>query len=230
MIKNNILLTFISKYSLSNKICTFTKNSIKIVLFGVERTLFDYKMNFGLYDPALEEEEEQDIPDGATPILLMGLDGCGKTTLFHNFLYRDFKRNHSPTQRLGHFTFKFDENLVFLQELGGSDSFAEKWANYYSGKKGLIWIVDSIDRGRVIESREVIDSVLGDRATADMPVLIILNKQDSKYKMTDEFISKYFSSECFSDRNTKVVKASFLSLDGVHDGFSWLMNEIIRND
>lgn len=185
-------------------------------------------MNFEFPEDFFEEEEEQ-IPNDSIPILLMGLDGSGKTALFQNFVYGDYTNKPKSTWLLGHFTFKFDEKLVFLQELGGRYRFMEKWENYYPGKKGLIWVVDSIDRGRIIESQEVLDKLLLNNDLKELPVLIIFNKQDGKYKMTDEFIHQYFYDEHYHDKNVKIIKTSFYTLENVYEGFDWLIKQILTN-
>ena len=67
---------------------------------------------------------------------------------------------------------------VASQDVGGQDKIRPLWRHYYTGTQGLIFVVDSEDRGRIDEARQELHRILGDRDMKDAVLLVFANKQD----------------------------------------------------
>lgn len=173
-----------------------------------------------------EEEPIPEIPDDYTLVLLMGLDESGKTALINKFVYDELFRP-SPTDLAEHTKYTFNDKNLFIRELGGRFRFREKWPDLYQGAAALIWVVDMIDRGRVIESRDELEKVLNHPLIQNLPVLVIFNKIDSRIKMSHEKCDELMEiSRLFENRKHKVIDTCNLTCENMREGFEWLTNNM----
>jgi len=118
--------------------------------------------------------------DTGTPsrILLLGLDGAGKTTI----LYR-VKLNETvssiPTIGFNVETVTPCKGVTFtVWDVGGQQKIRVLWKYYFQNNDGLIYVVDSTDIERIKESAAELHSILEDDNMRNVPVVIIANKQD----------------------------------------------------
>ncbi len=54
----------------------------------------------------------------------------------------------------------------------------EPRADPFSGTQGLIFVIDSSDRGRIDEARQELHRIINDREMKDSLLLVFANKQD----------------------------------------------------
>ena len=90
-------------------------------------------------------EEEREMR-----ILMLGLDGAGKTTVVRKLLERDVNVIE-PTLGFNIDTVQFDAYNVNVWDVGGQKSIRTFWKNYFERTEGLIWVVDCADRSRLGE-------------------------------------------------------------------------------
>ena len=105
-------------------------------------------------------------------ILILGLDGAGKTTILYrlqvgevvttipSILYRKIKKKCKNSIHFTHLYLKLAigfnvetvtfKNLKFqVWDLGGQTSIRPYWRCYYSNTDAIIYVVDSMDRDRI---------------------------------------------------------------------------------
>jgi ADP-ribosylation factor protein 6 len=71
------------------------------------------------------------------------------------------------------------KNVKFnVWDVGGQDKIRPLWRHYYTGTQGLVFVVDSCDKDRIVEAREELHKILGDREMKDALLLVFANKQD----------------------------------------------------
>ena len=71
------------------------------------------------------------------------------------------------------------KNISFtVWDVGGQDKIRTLWRHYYQNTQGLIFVVDSNDRDRVLEARDELNKMLGEDEMRDVILLVFANKQD----------------------------------------------------
>ena len=70
-------------------------------------------------------------------------------------------------------------NIQFtVWDVGGQDKIRPLWRHYYQNTQGIIFVVDSNDRDRVVEAREELQRMLNEDELRDALLLVFANKQD----------------------------------------------------
>ncbi|VEL39021.1 unnamed protein product [Protopolystoma xenopodis] len=121
-------------------------------------------------------------------ILMLGLDAAGKTSkslnlgcIFQAILYR-LKLGSSvttiPTVGFNVETVQYKNIKFNVWDVGGQEKIRPLWRHYYTGTQGLIFVVDSADRDRIVEARQELHRIACDREMNDAIILIFANKQD----------------------------------------------------
>jgi len=71
------------------------------------------------------------------------------------------------------------KNIQFtVWDVGGQDKIRPLWRHYFQNTQGIIFVVDSNDRDRVVEAREELQRMLNEDELRDALLLIFANKQD----------------------------------------------------
>lgn len=165
-------------------------------------------------------------------ILFLGLDNAGKTTLLHmlkeNRLQAHIPTLHPNTDELiiGNIKFKtFD--------LGGHETARRLWQDYFTTVDGVVYLVDSVDRGRFPEAKKELDALLTSDELQDVPFLVLGNKIDMPSAASEEEL-KYalglmdtYGKDKGPDSNNNVrpielYMCSVIRRMGYSDGFKWI--------
>jgi small GTP-binding protein len=71
------------------------------------------------------------------------------------------------------------KNIQFtVWDVGGQDKIRPLWRHYFQNTQGIIFVVDSNDRDRVVEAREELQRMLNEDELRDAILLVFANKQD----------------------------------------------------
>jgi GTPase SAR1 family protein len=151
----------------------------------------------------------------------MGLDESGKTSLVGSLCYGKVLTSMATGLR-DDTPYIHNGTTVLIRELGGRFRFRSDWFAQFEGARALIWVIDSIDRGRVFESKDEFERVLARPELAGAPVLFVMNKQDAIIKMERDQIIEWFDFPKYRDRAITVVTASKKSCPDFVDGVTWL--------
>ena len=115
-------------------------------------------------------------------ILLLGLDGSGKSTLFQrmqNSKTRAVSRDTLlPTIAYNVTSLDVDGRACTLWDVSGSPLTRDLWKHYLSGTDCLVWVVDSSDVCRIEESRALLHRMVSHRALHGVPLVVVASKQD----------------------------------------------------
>ncbi|CAD0096987.1 unnamed protein product [Aureobasidium vineae] len=98
-------------------------------------------------------------------ILMVGLDAAGKTTILYKL-------------KLGEITVEYKNIQFTVWDVGGQDKIRPLWRHYFQNTQGIIFVVDSNDRDRVVEAREELQRMLNEDELRDALLLVFANKQD----------------------------------------------------
>ncbi|XP_042523031.1 ADP-ribosylation factor-like protein 10 [Dipodomys spectabilis] len=120
-------------------------------------------------EPALEELEQREV-------LVLGLDGCGKSTFLRMLAGKPPLEGHVPTWGFNSVRLPTRNFEVDLLEIGGSQNLRFYWKEFVNEVDVLVFMVDSADRPRLPSARQELHKLLD--KDPDLPVVVVANKQD----------------------------------------------------
>ncbi|KAG2253151.1 hypothetical protein Bca52824_083287 [Brassica carinata] len=110
-------------------------------------------------------------------LLMVGLDAAGKTTILYKLKLGEIVTT-IPTIGFNVETVEYKNISFTVWDVGGQDKLRPLWKYYFQNTQGLIFVVDSNDRDRVIEAREELHKILNEEELRDAVLLVFANKQD----------------------------------------------------
>ncbi|XP_056295412.1 ADP-ribosylation factor-like protein 13A [Pseudoliparis swirei] len=111
-------------------------------------------------------------------ILVVGLDKAGKTSSIRGMLRVPLGVEAGPTHGCVRSELRLENYQVTLMDVGGSTESRGAWRQLYGKVHGIIFVVDSSDRQRIKEVKEVLADLLKQPRVAGKPILVLANKQD----------------------------------------------------
>ena len=108
----------------------------------------------------------------------------------------------------------------FLLTVGGAEKFRSFWPNFTAGTDVLVYIVDGSDPNRLQESKEALDKVLADSKLKDVPLVLIVSKQDLPGASSAKEVAEVFKVESsfLPNRLVEVVGIQISDKDGQDEG------------
>ena len=112
-------------------------------------------------------------------ILMIGLDGAGKTTILYQLKLRIMQKTF-PTIGFNTETIKYKGLNLTIWDAGGVDKVRVLWKHYLQETDGVIFVIDSWDKDRFCEAIEELEKLLAEEELRDCCFLIFFHKLDSK--------------------------------------------------
>jgi len=179
-------------------------------------------------------------------VLVVGLDGAGKTTI----VYR-VKLNGTMIQSIPTIGFNV-ENITHRKlemnfwDVSGAQSLRPLWSQFYHGVNAILFVVDAAEAGdpelsRIDEARQELHALLSniqhDITTDDeeykkenqIAVLILANKQDHEGALSADQISDLMQVEVLENDfhvKTRVEPTSAVTGEGLDKSLDWLVKAI----
>lgn len=155
-------------------------------------------------------------------ILILGLDGAGKTTILYRLQVGDIVST-IPTIGFNVETVQY-KNLKFqVWDLGGQTSIRPYWRCYYSNTDAIIYVVDSMDRDRIGMAKHELHSMLEEEEDLKNTVLCIFaNKQDMEGSASVTDVANALSLSAIKHHRYQIFKTSALRGDGLDEAMEWL--------
>jgi len=127
-------------------------------------------------------------------ILILGLDGAGKTTILYK-LHCGEVVTTIPTIGFNVETVSYKNIKFQVWDLGGQTSLRPYWRCYFANTNAIIYVVDSADSERLGISKDELMSMLEEEELKDTCLLVFANKQGTQINFDAE-ASRY--SWCFN--------------------------------
>ena len=160
---------------------------------------------------------------GSQNVLLLGLDGSGKTSILARLLGDD-PRTVLPTLgfSIRAFSFSHENQTLKVWDQGGTPAMRRYWPAYYSKAHAVAFVIDSADRRRLAEASMVLQELLDDDSLLGIPLLVLANKQDSPSAIPADEIEDLLHLGSIRDRTWNCLSCSALRGAGLVDGMRWL--------
>merc|ERR1712142_1213427 len=158
-------------------------------------------------------------------ILILGLDGAGKTTILYRLQVGEVVTT-IPTIgfNVEQVTYK---NLRFqVWDLGGQTSIRPYWRCYYSNTDAIIYVVDSADRDRIGISKQELVSMLEEEELKSAILVVLANKRDMEGAMTVAEVHSALGLDALKTRTFQIFKTSAVKGDGLDQAMDWLANAL----
>ncbi|CAD0025716.1 unnamed protein product [Aureobasidium pullulans] len=149
-------------------------------------------------------------------ILMVGLDAAGKTTILYKLKLGEIVTT-IPTIGFNVETVEYKNIQFTVWDVGGQDKIRPLWRHYFQNTQGIIFVVDSNDRDRVVEAREELQRMLNEDELRDALLLNAMNAAEITDKLGLHSLRQrawYIQSTCAT------------SGDGLYEGLEWLSNSL----
>lgn len=141
-------------------------------------------------------------------VLLLGLEGSGKTTLFDRLKYNEVYVRY-PTIGFNADSVRINSLNVTLWDFGGHDKIMKLWNNYFEYTDLVILVIDASDS----EQNESIKSILN-ILQKDLPgvyIMILLNKCDLLNACSTEYYISKINFDSFNLKICKIIRTSLIN-------------------
>ncbi|KAL3414689.1 ADP-ribosylation factor family-domain-containing protein [Aspergillus fumigatus] len=172
-------------------------------------------------------------------ILMVGLDAAGKTTILYKLKLGEIVTTiptigqSSTLASSGRFNVETVEykNIQFtVWDVGGQDKIRPLWRHYFQNTQGIIFVVDSNDRDRIVEAREELQRMLNEDELRDALLLVFANKQDLPNAMSPAEITQQLGLQSLTRRAWYIQSTCATTGDGLYEGLEWLADALRKSN
>lgn len=154
-------------------------------------------------------------------IVVLGLDNAGKTTMLKAIAGEDALKV-SPTKGFNVKSIETHGLTLTVWDIGGQRSIRSHWRNYLDSLDGLVFVIDSSDRGRREEEKSELYELLNEPKISKVPLLVLANKQDLIDSVPASEVAKQLDLQSIKSRPWSIQPCSATSSEGLSDGLAWL--------
>ncbi|PAA78966.1 hypothetical protein BOX15_Mlig014392g2, partial [Macrostomum lignano] len=159
-------------------------------------------------------------------ILICGLDAAGKTSVLYRLKTGELLCTIP--------TIGFNVELVSVEgrakltiwDIGGRDKMRALHRHYYPNSRGVLYIVDGVDRDRLGESVDELNrlcSELDDCELGDIPLALLCNKSDLKPQAVAETCNELRKVAASIRRPCRCFEVSAATGAGLAEAVDWLI-------
>uniref|UniRef100_A0A3Q3J7L2 ADP-ribosylation factor-like 13A n=1 Tax=Monopterus albus TaxID=43700 RepID=A0A3Q3J7L2_MONAL len=168
-------------------------------------------------------------------ILVVGLDKAGKTSSIKGMLRVPSCVDARPTHGCVRNELRVENYLVTLLDVGGSAESRGVWRELCGEAHGIIFVVDSSDRQRMWEVKDVLHDLLKQPRVAGKPLLVLANKQDKMNALPGSDLIEILSLEKLVNQSHSLCHiepcSALMDLRRWSDrktlrGLRWLLREV----
>ncbi|CAD8137811.1 unnamed protein product [Paramecium octaurelia] len=157
------------------------------------------------------------------PLLLMiGLDGAGKTTILNRLI---LGKVESYTSTLGFYIENIQSKKldIISWDIRREDKFKILWKPYLQDTKGIIYVIDCFDKNRMHEAKFELLQLLLDPQLFVCPLLIYANKQDQAKISSEELIAELMIQRI--SKNYHIQPCCSITGQGLQEGLKWIQEQ-----
>ncbi len=151
-------------------------------------------------------------------IVLIGLDGAGKTTILKRLIEGKFVQTE-PTVGIKTEEVKIGNVEFKIWDLGGQRSVRDFWESYLKSSDVIILVVDAADQQRLDELKEEFWKLENKGYFEKKLLFVIANKQDIDGCMTGYDIVRALELDKLKYFNCQVCETSALTSENIRETF-----------
>ena len=172
-------------------------------------------------------------------VLMVGLDGAGKTTTLLSLARglpacEEPQLNTLPTLSYSVDELKWRRDRLLVWDVGGQDKLRNLWRHFYCHVGCLVFVVDSGDKQRFSEAREELRLLLAAPQLAEVPLLVLANKQDLDYAASTDEIADHLQLSSLdlsgSPRSVRLLPVSAWKGSGLTAAMEWIGEQCAAAD
>lgn len=112
--------------------------------------------------------------------------------------------------------------------MSGHGKYRDLWEHYYKDCHGIIFVIDSSDRLRLVVVRDELDLLLQhpDVCNRKIPLLFYANKMDCKDALSSVKIAAALGLDKIMDKPWHISASNALTGEGLQEGVDWLTQQI----
>ncbi|MCI4390298.1 hypothetical protein PGIGA_G00121220 [Pangasianodon gigas] len=160
-------------------------------------------------------------------LLMVGLDAAGKTTVLYKLKLGEVVTT-IPTLGFNVETVDYKNISFTVWDVGGQDVIRRLWRHYFQNTMGLIFVVDSSDRERILEAALELQKMLEEDALRDATVLVLANKQDLPNAMPVHEMTEKLGLHAMKGRSWYVQSTCAINGTGLYEGLDWMTLQISK--
>uniref|UniRef100_A0ACD5WD54 Uncharacterized protein n=1 Tax=Avena sativa TaxID=4498 RepID=A0ACD5WD54_AVESA len=146
-----------------------------------------------------------------------------------NIFYQFFLKTDFPPNTGFNVEIVEYKNINFtVWDVGGQDKIRKSWRHYFKNTQGLIFVVDSNNRDRIVEAREELHMMLNEDELRDAVLLVFANKQDHPNAMNAAEITDKLGLHSLCQRHWYIQSTCATTGEGLFEGLDWLSSNIAR--
>ncbi|XP_071313209.1 ADP-ribosylation factor-like protein 9 isoform X2 [Trachinotus anak] len=178
---------------------------------------------------AAAQKESRHVQSGGTQVLVLGLDGAGKTSLLHCLATGSLEQDMQPTQGFNAVSINREDLHVEFLEIGGKEELRLYWQRYMSKALLLVFVVDSSNPQRFPVAKKHLHELLASHPR--LPLMVLANKQDLPGACSITDLHEALSLSEVGDRRlfligTHVKKGEAQLSSGVQDARDLIMEMV----
>jgi len=162
-------------------------------------------------------------------IAILGLAGAGKSTLVTVINTGVYEENMMPT--VGFQMSKVQKGKVTIKvwDMGGQKKFRGMWERYCRGVEVIVFVVDANDPKLFQLAKKELKTLLSKATIANIPLLVLFNKNDITTAVSPEIIIKDLDLESIKDRDVAYYSTSCKNLTNIDKTLEWIVNHNKKN-
>ncbi|XP_070693537.1 ADP-ribosylation factor-like protein 9 [Pempheris klunzingeri] len=125
---------------------------------------------------AQKASESRPVQSARTQVLVLGLDGAGKTSLLHCLATGTLEQDMQPTEGFNAVSINREDMHVEFLEIGGKEELRPYWQKYMSKALLLVFMVDSSKPELFPVAKRHLHELLA--SDPRLPLMVLANKQD----------------------------------------------------
>lgn len=163
-------------------------------------------------------------------IIIVGLNNSGKSSVVNHFKPEEDKASDTIVPTIGFNVEKFkNQNVGFTAfDMSGQGRYRDLWEHYYKDCNGIIFVIDSSDKLRLVVVKEELDMLLQhpDIACKRIPILFYANKMDLRDSLSSVKIAAGLNLDRIMDKPWHICASNAITGEGLQEGVEWFTQQI----
>lgn len=162
-------------------------------------------------------------PAAPQDILMLGLDGAGKTTILNTLT--GGAKDTAPTIGFNLQCFTFQNVKLTIWDVGGQDKIIPLWEEYHKNTNAVVFVIDSNDHERFPRAELELNKLFSSYRLRDATFLLLLNKSDLGM-FPETILFKTHMEHTHLTKDMAIFHCSATANEGLAEAFTWLTQRL----